>query len=233
MSRLTDRASLKRALFTLCDTDATDADLIEHDASTLEGVYRLLTEAGDTAQEELIRGGYGEFWLETSAAISWSGSDATLGGRYWALPAEFRRAYGDENDSCLREADGSQWGQEIPPELRLRAEGNFYYFRSSQLWIAREADPPATLYMDYYRKVQDMQDSVDVDFPEELRSLVVAYAAVDAASEAWYTGDREDVQRLGANLERKKKRAFAMLRPSRKRRTIRPKAMHGNTHWWS
>ena len=234
MALLTDRASILREFFRLVDTDSSDDDLTEHDASSLEGVYGLLSEAMLEAQDDMLRFGVGEFWLQrSSTTLSFSGSESTDGGRYASLPDDFRRAYGDEDDSALVEADGDRWGQEILPELRHVWGDNYYFRGDGKLWITRKARVPASgLYLEYYRAPTELADGTDADFPAEHRSLIPAHAAVLAIPQAWFPGDQFDEQRLRQNLEARRQRAFSMGRRSRKRRQIRPKAMRGNTHWW-
>ena len=69
---LTDRASLKRALYRLMDTDDNDDDLIEHDntGETLEGVYLMLQQGLESAQLYLIDKGMEEFWLTETSALT-------------------------------------------------------------------------------------------------------------------------------------------------------------------
>ena len=234
MADLTDRQSILRAFFRLVDSDATDGQLVEHDASTLEGVYALLREACDAAQEDVIGAGFGEFWLKRSTALSFAGTDAADGGRYADLPSDFWRAAGDGDDSALVTAKGRGWGREILPELRNRASGSFYYFRDGKLWITKGANLPSEdLFLEYYRRVATLADTVDADFPAPFRGLIPAHAAVEAVAEGWYEGDQIEEGRLEKLLERRKDRMFSRVRPSEKTRQIRPKAMTRNTHWWS
>ena len=46
-ARLTDRDSLKRALYRLTNTDDLDDAMLEHDATSLDGVYMALQEGAD------------------------------------------------------------------------------------------------------------------------------------------------------------------------------------------
>ena len=61
---LTDRDSLANAVYRLLNTDASDDDMIEHDDTSLEGLYLILQDGVDDAQAWVIdKCGRADFWL--------------------------------------------------------------------------------------------------------------------------------------------------------------------------
>ncbi len=218
---LTDRASLLRELANLIDADLNDDAATEYDSTAGEQLYLLLNRGAKNAQDFLIRAGYGEYWLTTSAALTWTGTDATTAGRYSDLPSNFRRAYGDRHESPLRQADGTQWGREIHPRDRLRYAGDFYYFTGNRIWVTRQAALPDPLYLDYLKKVDTLADSTDADFPEDDRELIPAFAAVEASRKSWFNGGLEEKQALMKHLRALKHEVYSRLRPSRQPRSPR------------
>ena len=214
---LTDRGSLLRALFRLCDADADDGNVTEHDDVTLEGVYLLLQQGVEDAQQFLMGAGLGSWWLDMSDVLTFA---AEPDGRQWvALPDDFRRLAGDDATSALHDSAGIRWGQEIPAELQRRATfADAYFLAGRRLWVPRGASPPDDLVLDYYRRVGTLADDSPVDFPEEDLALIVAYAALHAREEHWYTGGQQGDQRIARNLESRKAPAF-----DRARRSLTPK----------
>src|SRR3972149_2625074 len=99
---LTDRASLARAFYRLTATSSTNPGLIEHDSSTLETLYQYLQYGAWDAQEYMIDSGFTDRWLTTSSALTFSGSDASGGGRDASLPSPLLRLAGEEHRSALR-----------------------------------------------------------------------------------------------------------------------------------
>src|SRR3990167_10811851 len=96
MSIYTDRASLARGFYRLTATSSTNPALIEKDSTTLQAVYQFLQYGLWDAQAWLIDCGMGDRWVSVSSALTWSGADASDGGRYVSLPSDFLRAIGDE-----------------------------------------------------------------------------------------------------------------------------------------
>ena len=241
MAYLTDRASLKRALYRLVNADDADDDLIEHDDSTLEGVYLSLQQGAEAAQLYLVDAGVGDTWLTTtSSALSFTGSDPN---RYYDLPdgagadAAFLRIYGDQDLTGLRRSDGERWGRLISAEIRWRTRGNYYYTRGSasegkaRLYLSRGAAPPSDLFLDYIYRLPALADSTTVDFPEPDRPLIVAFAAVHAMEESWLPGGPEMESKLMRNLDRRKHDAWRRARRSRQPKQAQPAVMVGD-HWF-
>ena len=162
-ARLTDRNSLKRALYRLTNTDDLDDAMLEHDATSLDGIYMALQEGVDDAQQYLVDSGLSDYWLTTSATLSFSGSDQDKND---ALPTtdtasadkRFWRLYGDHKWSSLRKANGERWGLEVPASARLRLRGNYYYLRNERLYLVRGASAPSDLVMDYIFRLPDLAD---------------------------------------------------------------------------
>lgn len=238
MSVLTDRLSLRRAFFRLTGVDANNTALTEHDGSTLETLYQLLQYGLWDAQAFLIDCGMGDRWVKRSSTLSFSGSDTVDGGKYTALPSDFLRLAGDDDVSALCQPDGSRWGRLVEMRYRGEVRGNFYYLMNDRLYLAPSASPPSNLVMEYHHKLATLVDTatgppaVDgtVDFPEEHRALIVAYAADRAQSEAWLPGDLEMNAKIAANLDRLKKLAWVRARRNSGPRKMRARRVVG-THW--
>ena len=236
-ARLTDRNSLKRALYRLVNTDDLDDAMLEHDATSLDGIYMALQEGVDDAQQYLVDSGLSDYWFTTSAALSFTGSEPD---RYVALPAtdtagddkRFWRLYGDRKWSALRKSNGTRWGIEIPASGRWKYRGNGYYLRNERLYLARGASPPSDVVMDYLYRLPDLADSTTVDFPESDRQLIVAYAAVHTMESDWLAGGQEMEMKLQRNLDRRKQAAYRRARRSLQPKMATPSDMVGD-HWFS
>jgi hypothetical protein len=236
-ARLTDRDSIKRALYRLVNTDDLDDAMLEHDATSLDGVYMALQEGVDDAQQYLVDSGLSDYWLTTSATLSFTGSDPD---RYVALPAtdtdsadkRFWRLYGDHKWSALRKANGERWGLEVPAHSRWKIRGNCYYLRNERLYLARSASPPSDVVMDYLYRLPDLVDSTTVDFPESDRPLIVAYAAIHAMENDWIAGGADMESKLMRNLERRKQAAYRRARRSLQPKMTTPNDMIGD-HWFA
>ena len=236
-ARLTDRNSLKRALYRLVNTDDLDDAMLEHDATSLDGIYMALQEGVDDAQQYLVDSGLSDYWLTTSAALSFTGSEPD---RYVALPAtdtagddkRFWRLYGDRKWSALRKSNGTRWGIEIPASGRWTYRGNGDYLRNDRLYLARGASPPSDVVMDYLYRLPDLADSTTVDFPESDRQLIVAYAAVHTMENDWLAGGQEMEMKLQRNLDRRKQAAYRRARRSLQPKMATPSDMVGD-HWFS
>lgn len=233
MTVLTDRASLKRQLFRLINSDDTDGGSTEYDPddTPLEGLYLVLERGVRKAQQWLIHCGLGEYWLATSDPLTFSGTDAADAGRYATLPTDFLRAYGDRHESCLREPSGMQWGREVSPRDRLRYTGNGYYFAKDQIWLTRRATPSSSLVLDYYAKVDALVDDTTVDFPEDDRELIVAYAADEASKHPWFLGGMEEKQGLQKHLADLKYEVYNRSRRSRQPRGRRERPNIGSRYY--
>lgn len=217
---LTDRDSLLRAMYRLLDTDAGDGALTEHDPedSPLQGITLHLQQGAEDAQEYLIGAG-STWWHEASEPLTYS--TASDGRQYVELPDDFRRLFGAQDRSALHDSTGRGWGIEITPDLKWRSPTlSAYYLERDRLWLTQGASPPTGLRMDYIRRVGDIVDGTPVDFPEEDRTLIVAYGAFHAREEHWYTGGQQGEMKLDRNLQVKKRQAFKRARRSSAPRKI-------------
>lgn len=214
---LTDRQSLLRAMYRLLDTDAQDGALTEFDETDGEGLSLHLQQGAEDAQSYMLGAG-SSWWNQTSEALDFDELDD--GRRRVELPDDFRRLFALPKRSALHDGTGQRWGVEIDPELKWEGPSNAYYIEGSYLWLVRRAAPPPNLVMDYIRRVPAIADGKDVDFPAEDRTLIVAFAALHAREEHWYTGGQAGDMKLERNLQVKRRQAFR-----RARRTSGPKRL--------
>lgn len=231
---LTSVALHRRALLRLLGTDADDPELVRGGEAANEVTDQYLTRGCRAAQRWMLNCGYGGWRKRGSAITSWSGSDATDGGRYTTLPADFLRAYGNERQSALREADGTPWGILVDPGEAMDYYGDGYYLRGSEeLWLTRGAQPPSAVFLEYHFKHAAWSDSLgdaSIDFPVDARWLIVAEAAALAKEENWIPLDNEDAVRIERALLRARQEARDLSRPTKKPRQFsRPRRL-GN-HW--
>lgn len=234
MSELTSVALHRRALLRLLGTDADDPELVRGGEDANEVTDQYLTRGCRAAQRWMLNCGYGGWRKRGSAITSWSGADATDGGRYTALPADFLRAFGNERQSALREADGTPWGVLVDPGEAMDFHGNGYYLRGNeQLWLTRGAQPPSSVFLEYHFKHEAWSDALadaDIDFPVDARWLIVAEGAALAKEENWITLDNEDSVRIERSLMRARQEARDLSRPTKKPRQFsRPRRF--GSHW--
>ena len=225
---LTDRASLLRAVYRLMDTDLEAGDMTEHDptGTPLEGILLQLQQGAEDAQEYMVSAG-SSWWLKTSGALNLTPQND---GRLAVdLPDDFRRLYGDGDRSALHDVNGIRWGVEIEPDLQWDGTRNGYFVQGKQLRLVRDASPPAGLQMDYIRRIPAIVNDTDVDFPEEDRTLIVAFTALHAREESWYTGGPIGDRKIERNLGAKKSQAWRRARRTSKPR--RAKTPRVAPHW--
>lgn len=216
-----------RAFYRLLGVKSGDASLTRRGESADEIAYYHLTRGARAAQRFMLKNGYKDWLKRSASALTFAGTDAANGGQYAALPDDFLKANGDERYSCLVEANGDRWGQQIVEDQR-EAKGNGFYFRGRQLWLTRNASPPSTLYLDYHYLHPVWAVNVEVEFPMEARSLIVAKAADFAKEESWVPGGdelRASIARAVAAAERE---ARDVARPTREPRKIRKPRRFGN-----
>ncbi len=224
---------LRYAFYRLVGTDASDQDLIEQGESTGDIANLFLTRGCRSAQRWMLKTGHAG-WRKRSDALVWSGSDATTGGRYSSLPSDFLRAYGNFRRSALVRANGDLWGQQIDEEQDYE-KGDKYYFRGSddggfQLWLARTAGVPSTLYLDfhYQHPVFESLADLDIDFPMEARPLIPAFAADKAKTDNWLPGGPEMTAVIREALATAKEEARDIARATKQPRTMRKSVRYGN-----
>lgn len=213
-------SKVKFAFLRLVGTEADDPELVLHGESVDEVIYLYLTRGSRAAQRYMLENGY-QGWVKRSAALTWSGSDAADGGRHTDLPTDFLRAYGHSRMSALEEADGDRWGSEIRTDEEYKYKGDGYYFRGEELWLTRQAESPATVYLRYHYKHTLWSSGVTIDFPMDARPLIVAEAADLARNENWTVLEREDELRIDRALDRAQKEARDLCRPSKQPRVLR------------
>ena len=232
MAVLTNLASLQRAFYRITDTASDDDSLIEHDDSSLEAVNQFLQYGLNDAQDYLMDCGLSDRWVSQATAItSWSGTESDDGGRYKALESDFFRLAGDDMTSALRKIDRPRGGSRGDFRDRCRGRGNRYWLQGTNLWIARGANPPASLIYDYHHRLPTLS-SATVDFPSEDRPLIVAYAAERAMEDSWLPGGQEMEAKIRNKVRTCEQRAFRRSRRSRTPRKLRPKPTLG-THYYT
>lgn len=238
MSFLLDsRAALLRQFYHHLGTSASDGALTEHDSVTLEQALRHLQFGLWNAQSHLIDCGKGDRWRTTSDALAtWSGAEATDGGRYVSLAdggyfTRFLRLAGDDSNSALREPDGTRWGTEILERDRFERRGNYYYLLGDdQLWLARGAAPSTTLIADYYQRHAVLEEATVIDFPVELAPLISLEAADLALADNFVAVDNEQRGEIRNGLKNWRARA-GKSRRSRTPKRMRARPTYG-THFW-
>jgi hypothetical protein len=228
---LTDRASLVRAFFRLVASSSDNPAMTEHDSDTLEAVYQFLQYGAWDAQAWLLDCGLADRWVSVSSALTWSGSDSADGGRYAALPADFLRAIGDDNRSCLRVPGSDVWGSQVDFRDRWTGGSNRYWFQDEYLWISKGSAPLSGLCLDYHEQLATLEDSTTVDFPSAHRALIVAYAADRAATDAWLPGDLEMQAKILSNLTKLKKESYRRVRRTSGPRKLKMGQQINSTHW--
>ena len=224
-------ANVLLAFYRLVGSESADIALTERGEGDDDVAYLYLTRGSRAAQRFMLKTGYTD-WLTRSSALTWTGSDATTGGVYSTLPTDCLRAYGDEDPRrrALINADGSGWGRQIRPDEASYNEGDFFYFDSGKLWLARLAAPPSPLYLRYHKMHAAWHSAVTIDFPLEARSLIVASGAVEAMQEDWLPGGQAMEQRIERALARAKENARDVARQTKQPRTLRKPTRWGN-HW--
>ena len=226
---LDSTAKVKRAFFRLVDTEADDPELTLLSEGTNEVVELLLTRGFRAAQRWMLEQGY-QGWRKRSSALTFTGTDAADGGRSTNVPTDFLKAYGNKRRSCLSEANGDRWGTQIDPDDPHRKADHFYFRGSDdkgmQLWLARTASEPATVYLEYHYlhpKWESLADA-DIDFPLENRFLGVAEAATFAMVEAWLPGGPElevKIQRALVHAQREARRTVRATKQPREMLKLR------------
>lgn len=219
-------AEYTRAFYRLLGVKSGDASLTRRGEGESEIAYYHLTRGARAAQRFMLKNGYKD-WMKRSSALSFSGTDAADGGKYVALPSDFLKANGDERYSCLVEANGDRWGQQLTEDQR-EAKGDGFYFRGQKLWLARTASPPSTLYLDYFYKHPVWASDVTIDFPMDARSLIVAYAANFAKEESWVPGGDELRASIARAMTLAEDEARDLSQQTREPRKIRKVRRFGN-----
>jgi hypothetical protein len=185
------RAVFLAAFYRLVGTVSTNDSLAENSEAADEVADLCLTNGIRRAQRFMLDSTY-YGWVKRSAAITWSGTDATTGGRYVAVASDFLKLAGDEHRSSIVEANGDPWGFEVTVEDRT-AKGDGYYIKEvegeERIYLLRTARPPTTAYYEYHYQHEEFSADLldaDIKFPADARGLSVAYAAEHGKAERWF-----------------------------------------------
>jgi hypothetical protein len=169
------RAVFLAAFYRLVGTVSTNDSLAENSEAADEVADLCLTNGIRRAQRFMLDSTY-YGWVKRSAAITWSGTDATTGGRYVAVASDFLKLAGDEHRSSIVEANGDGYYiKEVEGEERI--------------YLLRTANPPSTAYYEYHHQHEEFSSELvaaDIKFPADARGLVVAYAAEHGKAERWF-----------------------------------------------
>lgn len=226
---LSNRAQLRLAFYRLTGTFAGDGILAENEEQEGDNVNRYLHQGMRDAQLWLLDTANPHRWKKSTAALTFTGSDTT-GGRYVDLPDDFLRAYGDSENSALRETNGDRWGVMVQPEDRHR-RGDGYWIENDRLYLLRGANPPANVVLDYiYLAPELTDDDTEPDFPADDRELIVAFAAYDFALHPQFPNPAE-LPKIERYLGVKQKQASQRGRMSREPRRMKSKRAIGG-RWW-
>jgi len=225
MAQLDSVANILEAWYRLVGSIPTDFALTELGEAEDEVGYIYLTQGSHDAQLYMLDNGY-KGWCQRSDALSWEGTDATTGGKYDDLPADFLRADGNQDRSALVQTNGDRWGTQIETENDT-AKGNYYYFKGDEIWLARTASPPTTLYLKYHYAHPEWESDTTIDFPMRARSLVVAEAANAAKEENWFVGDHTMEAKIREAVLLAQKRARLCARQTKQPRRFRKQKVLG------
>jgi hypothetical protein len=231
MADLAALADFRTAFYRKVGTVSSDDALVENGETAGAVADLCLTHGFRQAQRFLIAHGQAWRWIKRSSAITWLGSEAADGGRYVALPTDFlmfAQRGRDDYESSLKEANGEGWGLETVLEQAFRS-GNYYYLKNSQLWISRGANPPSTLYLEYVFQHPVFADAITVDFPLEVRELVVSYAAQHGANDSWYP--RADTSAIDKSVSLWEKQGALYAKRSRNPRKQTAPRVHGSRYF--
>lgn len=217
--------------FRLVGTVSSGQELTEQGEDQDDIAYLNITRGCRKAQRWMLQNGFGGWRKRTATVLSFSGSDSVDGGRFTTLPSDFLRAYGDHRRSCLTEANGDRWGEEIT-EQEDHKKGDLFYFRGHELWLSRVASPPTNLYLDYHFIHPAWDDALQagdgIDFPMEARYLIVAMAAETAMDDNWLPGGQELEGKIGRAVKRAQNEARHIARPTKQPRQFQKVRRFGN-----
>ncbi len=224
MADLTTVTVIRDAFYRLVGTVPDDTALSEMSESENDVAYIYLTQGCHTAQKYLLDQAY-LGWRQRSDALTWTGTDATTGGRYSSLPSDYLRADGNRDRSALVKAGGDRWGRQIDQENDT-AKGNYFYFIGDEIWLARGASPP-TVYLKYHYQHPEWVSDVTIDFPLDVRPLLIAYAANLAKNENWFTGSAEEKLAIREAVSQAENNARKYARQTKQPRQWRKKPTYG------
>ena len=221
-----------RAFYRLCGMVSDDNALTKQGDAVDEVAYQFLTIGSRNAQHWMLDNGY-VGWRARSSALTFSGTDAADGGRYASLPTDFLRAFAPRGHklpgrirSALVKANGDPWGEEIFPTDNIM-KGDGYFLRDEQIWLTRNANPPATLYLEYIHAHPAWASGTTIDFPLRARSLIAAEAAAAAADDSWLPAEQR-MQHIERRLGRARMEARQYARQSTRPGEFRRATRFGN-----
>ncbi len=219
-------ADLLAAFYRLVGTEEGDPALIEQGEASNAVAYQALTKGIRSGQRFMLSKGY-MGWRELSAALTWTPASVT-GIYVAAVPSGFLRAFGNAKMSALIGSDGKRWGQEITA-YDHSASGQCYWFEGEEIKIPATTTPP-TLRLDYHYRHDALDGSATITFPQEARSLIVAYAANHAKQDNWLPGGPEMELKVREAVKVAEQNAIDVARPTKTPRQIRVRKAYG-THW--
>jgi len=247
-----NRPDLRRAFYRLLAISPNDDALTEHDSEIQETVHYFLQSGIWNAQYWLLTNTEVKRWLRPVGPILLSPDSNNPEAPVWVrdpvsnslsitLPTDFIRLAGDAQDTALylqqgggNTSGGRVWGQQIDQRDKNRMRGNWFYLLNDELRLTPTANPPANLFFDYYyRHPLLTEDDDPLEFPVDVRPLIVAEAAVMALSEAWLPFEEpESESRILRNLD-----YWRRISSSRARQTRRPQQFRGRknpygTNWF-
>jgi hypothetical protein len=227
---LGSRAALRRAFFRLTGTAEDDDALTEHDAAPLEAVHQHLQHGLWRAQRHMIGAGLGHRWRKVWKLTA---ADAVRDGDTYsvALPEDFLRLAATERESGIV-SGGRAWGRLLAAEGAAGVRGGDVFYLAGDRLHLTSAVPYAGLDVTYhYRHPLLVAEDTPIDFPEEDRPLIVAFAADGAKHEAWLPGGSEMLQKIALNLRDRMQEAARNARQTREPAKLRPPAIVG-AHWF-
>lgn len=232
----TDQKSIRRGVYRLTNLDDDDAAMIEHDASSLEGINIMVHEGLNDAQEWMLRAAYPDPWLVVGTDVVVSGSDSDAGGRYMDLESDFLRLFGDENATAFYVPGNPPryWGRQLPgPREGRHIRGDGYWVEGDRVRFTRNAKIKNNLVYDYIKKPDEPADGTNIDFPEIDRGLVVAFAARHAMENNFLPAGPEMETKIARNLQFRKTQAWKRARRTTAARKLQKPNVSSATHWFT
>ncbi len=232
---LTDRASVRRAVYRLANLSDDDGALVEHDLAQREAINLSIYDGINDAQEWMLRSGYPDPWFVIGTVVVVAGVDTDAAGKYIALETDFLRLFGDEDASAFYNPSNKhrQWGRQLTGAREGRGRtGDHYWLEGDRIRLAQGSNPPAGLVYDYIREATEPEDGTAIDFPERERGLVAAWAAMHSAANDYLPGGEEMATKIARNLRVRRSQTWKRARRTRQGRKMRRPGNAGqSTHW--
>lgn len=219
---LSNRAQLRRALYRLVGTDASDDGLVEHGEAVGEVGNYLVQHGIWLAQRELIRVGFRR-WLATEV-LSFS-SAAANGTRSAPLPDDFLRLAGDDRNSAVYDSRGRPWGGQINPRDKHRASQHAYWIEDGKIFAGPHCAPPTGAYIEYHYRHPALQTddaaTDPLDFPIDWTPMIPAHGALIGMQEGWFARDAEQKSAIMTAVAIWSKKASEWVRTSQEPQKLR------------